>query len=130
MKFPVLHGLLVCVINWGAGLQKGPMKQVYGLVCSIALTGKAEFAQLLFVSGYLLCMAAMVAALLSPTFGHPQVPREQHLFPDPSVETSQGALCPSVLDSHCMWLACQPPLQPERVQMDFQTLQALFGWSK
>lgn len=83
MKFPVLRGLLVCVINWGAGLQKRPMKQVYGLVCSVALTGKAEFAQLLFVSGCLLCMAAMVAALLSPTFGHPQVPREQHLFPEP-----------------------------------------------
>lgn len=87
----------VCVINWGTGLQKGQMKQVYGLVCGIALAGRAEFAQLLLVSGSLLCRAAMVAALfLSPTCGHPWVPREQHLFSqNPSGETSQGALCPS-----------------------------------
>lgn len=73
-----------CVCNkLGSWFAEGADEAGYGLICSVALTGKAEFAQLLFVSGCLLCMAAMVAALLSPTFGHPQVPREQHLFPEP-----------------------------------------------
>lgn len=107
------------------------MKQVYGLVCSIALTGKAEFAQLLFVPGCLLCMAAMVAALLSPTFGHPQVPREQASFPRTSLWRPAKAHF-----AHRCWIltACgwrvSHPFSLSVSKMDFQTLQALFGWSK
>lgn len=34
-------------------------------------------------------------ALLVPVFGHPLVPRDQHVFsPSPSLETRQGTLCP------------------------------------
>lgn len=91
----------VCGIDWELVCRRGQRSQVYGTLGGIDLTGRAEFAQPLLVSGYLLCREA----LQSPARGHPLVPREQHVFPQSSSsETSQGTLCPSrcwILHSMC-----------------------------